>query len=128
MNLFSKHKYKHMSILSLCVYYNLYVYTTISMCILQSLWLGIWTLISDPSDPYKFCFYCPATHVTSQVLQPKSVHKRYRGRHTFISLYCQSLRIIGNFSNFLVTRHCSTAALQHCSTAALQICGDQQLV
>ena len=27
-----------MSILSLCVYYNLYVYTTISMCILQSLW------------------------------------------------------------------------------------------
>ena len=46
------------------------------------------TLISDPSDPYKFCFYCPATHVTSQVLQPKSVHKHYRGRHTFISLYC----------------------------------------
>ena len=31
------------------------------------------------SDPYKFCFYCSATHVTSQVLQPKSVNKRYEG-------------------------------------------------
>ena len=39
------------------------------------------------SDPDKFCFYCPATHVMSQVLQPKSVNKWYRGRHTFISLY-----------------------------------------
>ena len=47
-----------------------------------------WTLISNPSDPYKFCFYCPATHVTSQVLQPKSEHRRYRGRHMFITLYC----------------------------------------
>ena len=37
------------------------------------------TLISVLSDPYKFCFYCSATHVMSQVLQPKSVNKRYRG-------------------------------------------------
>ena len=30
------------------------------------------TLISDLSDPYKFCFYCSATlHVMSQLLQPK---------------------------------------------------------
>ena len=27
------------------------------------------TLISACRDPYKFCLYCPATHVTSQVLQ-----------------------------------------------------------
>ena len=45
-------------------------------------------LISDPSNLYKFCFYCHATHVTSQVLQPKSEHRRYRGRHMFITLYC----------------------------------------
>ena len=44
------------------------------------------TLISDHRDPYKFWFYCPAQHVTSQVLQTESVNKRYRGRHTFISL------------------------------------------
>jgi len=43
------------------------------------------TLISDHSDPYKFWFYCPATHVTSQVLQTESINKRYRGHHTFIS-------------------------------------------
>ena len=52
---------------------------------------SLWTLISDHSDPYKFLFYCPATHVTSQVLQPESVNKQYRGRHTFISLYSLSL-------------------------------------
>ena len=46
-----------------------------------------WTLIIDLSDPYKFCFYCSATHVTSQVLQPKSVNKWYRGRHTVISVH-----------------------------------------
>ena len=42
---------------------------------------------SDQSDPYKFCFYCSETHVTSQVLQPKSVNKWYRGRHTVISVH-----------------------------------------
>ena len=36
----------------------------------QTIW--VWTLISDHSAPYMFCFYCPATlHATSQVLQPK---------------------------------------------------------
>ena len=35
-----------------------------------------------------------ATHVTSQVLQPKSVKKWYRGRHTFISLYCVIIRYL----------------------------------
>ena len=30
-----------------------------------------------------------ATHVTSQVLQPKSVNKWYRGRHTFISVHIE---------------------------------------
>ena len=44
-----------------------------------------WTLISDP---YKFCFYCSATHVKSQVLQPKLVNKCYRGRHMVISVHC----------------------------------------
>ena len=33
-------------------------------------------------------YYCSATQMTSQVLQPKLVNKRYRGRHTFISLNC----------------------------------------
>ena len=47
------------------------------------------TLINDHSNTYRFWFYCPATHVTSQVLQPKSVNKQHRWpRHTFISLYC----------------------------------------
>ena len=60
---------------------NLQLDSALLMCLL-------YTLISDHSDPYKFCFYCPATHVTSRVLQPKSVNKCYRGRHTFISLHC----------------------------------------
>ena len=30
--------YMHLSMLSLCVYCSLYVFTTISMCLLQSLW------------------------------------------------------------------------------------------
>ena len=52
--------------------------------------LYLLTLISNLSNPYKFCFYCSATHVMSQVLQPKLVNKGYRGRHTFISVhsYC----------------------------------------
>ena len=36
----------------------------------------LWTLISDHSNPYKFLFYCPPTHVMSQVLQPESVNKQ----------------------------------------------------
>ena len=36
----------------------------------------VWTLISDPNDPYKLCFYCRATHVTSKVLQHKSVNRQ----------------------------------------------------
>ena len=32
---------------------------------------------------YHLFFYCSATHVTSQVLQPKTVNKRYKGQHTF---------------------------------------------
>ena len=38
-------------------------------------------------DLYNCCFYCSATRATTQVLQPKSVNKRYRGRHMLISLY-----------------------------------------
>ena len=30
---------------------------------------------------YRCCFYCSATHAMSQVLQPKSVNKRYRVSH-----------------------------------------------
>ena len=44
-------------------------------------------LISDHCAIYNFCFYCSATHMTPQVLQPKLLNKRYRGCHTFISLY-----------------------------------------
>ena len=51
----------------------------------------LWTLISDRRDPYKFCFYCSATHMTSQVLQPKTVNKWYRGRHTVISVHSPKL-------------------------------------
>ena len=47
-----------------------------------------WTLISDHSNHLPNFFYCTATYVTSQVLQPKSVNKLYRGRHTFISFNC----------------------------------------
>ena len=39
------------------------------------------------APPISFIFYCSATHVTSQVLQPKTVNKRYRGQHTFISVH-----------------------------------------
>ena len=39
--------------------------------------------------PIPFVFYCSVTHVMSQVLQPKTVNKRYRGRHTFISVHMQ---------------------------------------
>ena len=38
-------------------------------------------------DLYNCCFYCSATRATTQVLQPKSVNKRYRGRHMFISVH-----------------------------------------
>ena len=44
------------------------------------------TLISTCRNPYKFCFYCPATHVMSQVLQAKTVNKWYRGSHAVIRL------------------------------------------
>ena len=47
-----------------------------------------WTLISDHSNHLPNFFYCFATYVTSQVFQPKSVNKLYRGRHTFISVNC----------------------------------------
>ena len=44
-------------------------------------------LISAYRDPFKLCFYCPATHVTLQVLQAKTVNKWYRGSHTVISVH-----------------------------------------
>ena len=43
--------------------------------------------MSDSRNPYKFCFYCPATHVTLQVLQAKPVNKWYRGSHAVISVH-----------------------------------------
>ena len=53
--------------------------------------LLLFEIVFVPMDTDKrsqFWFYCPATlHVTSQVLQPESVNKWYRGRHTFISHY-----------------------------------------
>ena len=39
------------------------------------------------APPISFVFYCSATHVTSQVLQPKTLNKRYRGQHTLISVH-----------------------------------------
>ena len=39
------------------------------------------------APPIPFVFYCSATHVTSQVLQPKTVNKRYRGSYTFSSVH-----------------------------------------
>ena len=39
------------------------------------------------APPISFIFYGSATPVTSQVLQPKTVNKRYRGQHTFISVH-----------------------------------------
>ena len=45
-------------------------------------------------DPYKYCFYCSATHVTSQGLKSKSVNKWYRGPHTFNSVHLAKLAIV----------------------------------
>ena len=39
----------------------------------------LWTLKSDCNNPNYYCFYYSATHVTSQILQPKSVIKQYWG-------------------------------------------------
>ena len=39
------------------------------------------------APPLSFAFYCSATHVMSQGLQPKTVNKRYRGRRTFSSVF-----------------------------------------
>ena len=63
-----------------------------------STYIVVWTLISDRRDPYKFCFYCSATHMTSQVLQPKTVNKWYRGRHTVISVHSPKLILRPNLS------------------------------
>ena len=65
---------------------------------LSDLNYSIRTLISECSDPYS-----SATHVTSQVLQPKSVNK-VRGRHTLISVsgvYCFKILWKILFSIFL---------------------------
>ena len=43
--------------------------------------------------PIPYFFYCSATHVTSQVLQPKTESKRYRGRHTVISVHRKVLNL-----------------------------------
>ena len=44
---------------------------------------------SDRSDLYNFGFYCSATYVTSQVLQPKLVNKLVY--QSFISLRSQEI-------------------------------------
>ena len=69
---------------------------------------AIWTLISDLSDHYKFCFYCSATHVTSQVLQPKSVNKLNRGT-TLLEVSIIELKIQCEFASFalIITRQAS---------------------
>ena len=45
---------------------------------------GHWLVIS--ATPISF-FYCSATRVMSQLLQPTSVNKWYRGHHTFSSVH-----------------------------------------
>ena len=54
--------------------------------------------------PISFVFYCSATHVTSQVLQPKTVNKRYRGQHTFISVHCDTVKGENSKSTHLVPK------------------------
>ena len=60
----------------------------------------------------QYCFYCFATHVTSQVLQHKSVNKQYRGRHMVISvhsLYIEFMRSPFVFSAFVLSAHLLSA-------------------
>ena len=81
---------------------------------------------TDRSNPYKFCFYCSATHVTSQVLQPKLVNKRYRGRHTVISVHrtlCKIVYITENFvlRNFVWVTTWAECCKQKMLIQALQI-------
>ena len=54
--------------------------------------------------PISFVFYRSATHVTSQVLQPKTVNKRYRGQHTFISVHCDTVKGENSKSTHLVPK------------------------
>ena len=69
---------------------------------------ALWTLISDRSDPYKFCFYCYATtYMTSQVLQPKSVNKWYRGHHTFFSVHYRNVLATVASKGTLTYNECS---------------------
>ena len=60
----------------------------------QTLAIYSWTIKNRPMDPYKYCFYCSATHVTSQGLKSKSVNKWYRGPHTFNSVHLAQLAIV----------------------------------
>ena len=48
------------------------------------------------APPISFAFYCSATHVMSQVLQPKTVNKRYRGRRTFSSVFYDLIYLTDN--------------------------------
>ena len=50
------------------------------------------------ASPYTICFYCSATHVTLQVLQPKTVNKRYRGQQMFPVSMEEMLKLFKLFS------------------------------
>ena len=56
--------------------------------------LCLWTLLSVRRPLYHLLFYCSAARVTSQVLQLKTVNKRYRGRNTFSSVHCFELALL----------------------------------
>ena len=58
------------------------------------------TLISDHNDPYKFCFYCPATHVMYEVLLPKSVNKWYIGDDQIYNVVVTSLILKSPITSF----------------------------
>ena len=74
------------------------------------------------SSTYKFRFYCSATlHVTSQVLQPKSLDKLYRRRQPFISghrsIFCHFFELTNPLPRncLIIPKICTTQPIIDCS-------------
>ena len=71
--------------------------------------MGQLTLLGACRDTYKFCFYCSATHVTSQVLPAKPVNKWYRGEPRGYQCQLQE-----NFEPILPFREVKILPETHC--------------
>ena len=61
--------------------------------------------------PYKFCFNCSATHVTSQVLKPKTVNKRIGGATSLpVSHWCSLTNTFHPFTIWSLKGHRKTCS------------------